>query len=634
MCVDRADDMGLGKTIQTIALLLDAKSKSRKLSAAAAAEEHSGAAEQAATRTVAGPTLVVAPTSALIQWSEEIERFAGKELSVLIYYDKRDAITAEQLKSHDVVLTTYPVAEVEWRSEDNLTKVPCIHCDKYFQPDRLKWHNMYQCGPDAQRTSKQMKTERKRGSGAISGDAAAKADSAKSDTDGTIDLNLGGLPFLQGVAAPHPSLAGGRGAGSGEADSGEAAAGSQPVANKRSPAATPAEDPRTITDVYRKYMHEAGRKPVKMYEAAHRARAAAAGDSEIDRDGDDSSNCSNPTMPAAASKCTPSASSIKLEPSDPLQQAQKHSIDIDSCPDPWTCKACTLNNSGYLDYCEACHTPKALVDTTSEPGDKSSITASAAARLPAITSKADPAKGTEGGAEKRIKKRKQKKKKEKGGPKRAISSYFYYASEVRATLKEQHPEATVQDISRMMGIGWKSLSAKEKGKFESLAAKDKERYAADKAVWDELHQPAVNTADAEAEGNGEQQPEQKQEDSDDDFEPVAKPKRQRVHSGTNSRLKNNSTAAGIVRHKKTANPPEPGRKSSSQAVGGDDDVDSDLEICHPTMSQYNFQTDHDERPVAWEGTDLTGSKLHSVVWERIVLDEVHCPRFFKKVPLS
>jgi DNA repair protein RAD16 len=145
---DRADDMGLGKTIQTISLLLDAKAKAKeRVKAAAVANDASSAASTTASSAasttassaasassvdaaVGGSTLVVAPTSALIQWSEEIVKFAGDELSVLIYYDKRAGMTIDELKSHDVVLTTYQIAEHEWRSEDNLTKLPCIHCEK------------------------------------------------------------------------------------------------------------------------------------------------------------------------------------------------------------------------------------------------------------------------------------------------------------------------------------------------------------------------------------------------------------------------------------------------------------------------------------------------------------------------
>lgn len=593
--------MGLGKTIQTIALLLDAKARSNAAATAAAATAEDSAAvaaSPASAATVVGPTLVVAPTSALMQWSEEIERFAGKELSVLIYYDKREEITVEQLKSHDVVLTTYPVAELEWRSEDNLTKLPCIHCDRYFQPDRLRWHNMYQCGPNAQRTSKQMKTERTRNAGLSS------AGGVSSDT---IDLNLGGLPFLQGAAAPDPSLS-----------TTAAAAGI-----KRSPAATPAEDPRTITDVYRKYMHAAGREPIRMYEAAHRALTAAT--SEEDGNGSRNSaeySGADDTMSATSSV---SASGVKLEQTNqirgPLNQRKEpalKAIDVDTCPDPWNCEACTLLNSGYLEYCEACHTPNAQVSAPELESDSchgSSATDSAAADSIAQRSKRSLS-STVAATREQTKKRKTKNKKVDGSPKRAVSSYLYYTSEMRAAFKDKHPEATVQELSRMMGSAWKSLPAEERSKFEALAAKDKDRYVAEKAAWDKLHHSST-AAEAEDEKDARQhQQEQADENSDDDFEPVAKPKRQRQDSDAKLKAKRSGKRRGAVDDKRT-------NRKTADNVENSSKSESNLEVCHPTMSQYNTQRDGTGLPVAWEGTNLAGSKLHSVVWERIVLDEAH-----------
>ncbi len=607
--------MGLGKTIQTIALLLDAKAKSKQVPAGTAGVEQSdaSAASSAAaavpttTGAVGGPTLVVAPTSALIQWSEEIKRFAGEDLSVLIYYDKRDMITVEHLKSHDVVLTTYPVAEIEWRSEDNLTKLPCIHCEKYFQPDRLKWHNLYQCGPDAQRTTKQMKTERKGAGGKV----ARVPTAASADAADTIDLSLGGLPFLQGAAAPDASLS--------------VAAASK---KKRSPAATPAEDPRTITDVYRKYMNEAGREPLKMYEAAHRAMAASAKDSDITggQNGNSPSAADTATIttaprvsPSSTADGSSSPSWTKLEPTGPKRELQNEgkepsTIDMDTCPDPWTCEACTLLNSGFLQYCEACISPKAT--TRLGPADtKSSVDLvefDSAVQVSELHS-AKKAVSITRDVEKQTKQRKKKQKKIAGSPKRSTSSYLYYTSEVRAAFKQQHPEATVKELSKLMGAAWKSLPAAEKVKFEGLAAKDKDRYLAEKAAWDKLHSQPV-AADDETEVSRAQQHKQDQEDSDDDFEPVIKPKRQRQDGKLKAKCKGGPGGA-IKRKKKTPD--------GVQAVGGDDDNDSDLEICLPTMSQYNMQKDSGDRPVAWEGTNLAGSKLHSVVWGRIILDEAH-----------
>ncbi|KAJ1830459.1 DNA repair protein rad16 [Coemansia sp. RSA 2711] len=98
-----ADEMGMGKTLQTIALLL----------------VNGG-----------GPTLVVCPTVALLQWKAEIE-LATDALSVLVYYgDDRKrlggggdgdgdggTVNEAELAKYDVVLTTYGVLETAQRRE-------------------------------------------------------------------------------------------------------------------------------------------------------------------------------------------------------------------------------------------------------------------------------------------------------------------------------------------------------------------------------------------------------------------------------------------------------------------------------------------------------------------------------------
>jgi len=81
-----ADDMGLGKTLQTICLL-------------AAIRE----GRLPATRGVPGPHLVVAPTSLLFNWEQELARFAPG-LTVHVYSGSERALDA---KDGEVVLTTY-----------------------------------------------------------------------------------------------------------------------------------------------------------------------------------------------------------------------------------------------------------------------------------------------------------------------------------------------------------------------------------------------------------------------------------------------------------------------------------------------------------------------------------------------
>ena len=82
-----ADDMGLGKTIQTIAFMLYKAS--------------------------AGPSLVVAPTSVLLNWEKELHRFAPElKARVLNHSDDRKE-TVETASAGDVVLTTYGILSQE-----------------------------------------------------------------------------------------------------------------------------------------------------------------------------------------------------------------------------------------------------------------------------------------------------------------------------------------------------------------------------------------------------------------------------------------------------------------------------------------------------------------------------------------
>jgi len=79
-----ADDMGLGKTIQTLAHLLVEKSAGR----------------------LDRPALVVSPTSVLVNWRDEIARFAPT-LRVLTLHGSTRHSRFGELQAADVVLTTY-----------------------------------------------------------------------------------------------------------------------------------------------------------------------------------------------------------------------------------------------------------------------------------------------------------------------------------------------------------------------------------------------------------------------------------------------------------------------------------------------------------------------------------------------
>lgn len=82
-----ADDMGLGKTVQTIALLLS--------------------------RAAEGPSLVVMPTSVLINWQNELQRFAPTLNPIVLRQasDRKQAV--DGAGKNDVVLATYGLLPTE-----------------------------------------------------------------------------------------------------------------------------------------------------------------------------------------------------------------------------------------------------------------------------------------------------------------------------------------------------------------------------------------------------------------------------------------------------------------------------------------------------------------------------------------
>lgn len=84
-----ADDMGLGKTIQLIALLLH---------------------QQAQTPELAGPTLLICPTSVVSNWQHEIHRFAPS-MRVLVYQGTRRSTDdlVNSAERYDVVLSSYAI---------------------------------------------------------------------------------------------------------------------------------------------------------------------------------------------------------------------------------------------------------------------------------------------------------------------------------------------------------------------------------------------------------------------------------------------------------------------------------------------------------------------------------------------
>ena len=111
-CGILADEMGLGKTIQSIALIISDQDD---------VEDPFGITDEERKT-----TLVVAPTVALMQWKDEIEKHTANHLRTFLFYGPQrnkiaDNLTNDELHTvfnkYDVVLTTYAVLESCYRRE-------------------------------------------------------------------------------------------------------------------------------------------------------------------------------------------------------------------------------------------------------------------------------------------------------------------------------------------------------------------------------------------------------------------------------------------------------------------------------------------------------------------------------------
>ncbi|XP_015877766.1 ATP-dependent helicase rhp16 isoform X2 [Ziziphus jujuba] len=155
-----ADEMGMGKTIQAIALVL-AKRELYKTN-----NESSGSSLSPGSSTglpkIKG-TLVICPVVAVCQWVSEIERYTSKgSTKVLVYHGANRDKSLKQLSDYDFVITTYSTIEADYRKCIMPPKQKCPYCSKSFYERKLVSHLKYFCGPDALKTEKQSKQQKKK----------------------------------------------------------------------------------------------------------------------------------------------------------------------------------------------------------------------------------------------------------------------------------------------------------------------------------------------------------------------------------------------------------------------------------------------------------------------------------------
>jgi len=246
-----ADEMGMGKTIQMVAMLVQRKQMANNALLSSDEANNHGA----------GPTLIVCPTSAMPQWADEICSFTEEgTLSVATYYGDRKSFSSAVLQEYDVVVTTYPVVEREWRTIAENMKVECKYCGKRYMPRALTVHNQYFCGPGAAKSEALQYKEKKNNDANDTADAAPEADNssdkrtgqrAETMQKGMRTLGIGKQEDRQQLAERKDVGANGSGEGNN--------------ARKR---AVP-----TPMAVYNEMMEAAGRKPMSMGEIGMKRQA-------------------------------------------------------------------------------------------------------------------------------------------------------------------------------------------------------------------------------------------------------------------------------------------------------------------------------------------------------------------------
>jgi len=137
---------------------------------------------------------------------------------------------------------------------------------------------------------------------------------------------------------------------------------------------------------------------------------------------------------------------------------------------------------------------------------------------------------------------KAKKEKDPNAPKKNKSAYLFFSMDKRAEYKEAGTELSNQELMRQIGDDWKSISPREKKKYETMAAEDKERYKAEMAEYKEAGGSSGSSSSEKEESDSEEKVEKgkkekkvkskaKKEDEDSQVEKKGKKEKKVPKSG-------------------------------------------------------------------------------------------------------
>jgi len=79
--------------------------------------------------------------------------------------------------------------------------------------------------------------------------------------------------------------------------------------------------------------------------------------------------------------------------------------------------------------------------------------------------------------------RKKRAKKDPNAPKRGLSAYMFFAQDHREQVKADNPNISFGQIGKVLGEQWKNMDEEDRKPYDEKAAKDKERYEAEKSAY-------------------------------------------------------------------------------------------------------------------------------------------------------
>lgn len=76
-----------------------------------------------------------------------------------------------------------------------------------------------------------------------------------------------------------------------------------------------------------------------------------------------------------------------------------------------------------------------------------------------------------------------KARKDPNAPKRGRSAYIFFCAAERPGMVAAHPQKSVPELGTLLGAAWQALVPGLRQPYEAEAARDKQRYAAEKAAY-------------------------------------------------------------------------------------------------------------------------------------------------------